>query len=137
MFWTLSFPQIKFTHFLHIILSNYNIRGPSDNFERKIALYGKIYIFQTSACDTQFNQDFLDFSEIGVFMSGTLEVPYWQMRAQPVSGPMGPMGGWVTKKQWMLAENPVMMEPSVQNLKLEPCTKVLFVIITNWYYERF
>ena len=26
------------------------------------------------------------------------------MRVQLVSGPMGPMGGWVTREQWMLAE---------------------------------
>ena len=28
-----------------------------------------------------------------VFMSGTLEILYSQIRAQLVSGPMGPMGG--------------------------------------------
>ena len=28
-----------------------------------------------------------------VFISGTLEFFYWQIRAQLVSGPMGPMGG--------------------------------------------
>ena len=35
----------------------------------------------------------------GVFMSGTLEILYWQMRVQLVSGPMGPMGGSVTREQ--------------------------------------
>ena len=35
----------------------------------------------------------------GVFMSGTLEILYWKMRVQLASGPMGPMGGWVTRKQ--------------------------------------
>ena len=35
-------------------------------------------------------------------MSGTLEILYWQMWAQLVLGPMGPMGGWVTRNQWML-----------------------------------
>ena len=29
----------------------------------------------------------------GVFMLGTLEIIYWQIRAQLFSGPMGPMGG--------------------------------------------
>ena len=29
----------------------------------------------------------------GVFISGSPEIHYWQMRAQLVSGPMGPMGG--------------------------------------------
>ena len=32
----------------------------------------------------------------------------WQIRVQLVSGPMGPMAGWVTRKQWMLAEIPVL-----------------------------
>ena len=43
----------------------------------------------------------------GVFMSETLEILYWQIRAQLVSGPMGPLGGLVTRKQLMLAEIPV------------------------------
>ena len=29
----------------------------------------------------------------GVFMSGNLEILYWQIRAQLVSGQKGPMGG--------------------------------------------
>ena len=41
----------------------------------------------------------------GVFMSWTLEILYLQRRAQLVSGHIGPMGGWVTRKQWMLAGN--------------------------------
>ena len=43
----------------------------------------------------------------GVFMSETLEILYWQMRAQLVPGPMGPMGGSVTRKQGMLVKIPV------------------------------
>ena len=48
----------------------------------------------------------------GVFMSGNLEILYWQMRIQLISGPLGPMGGWVTREQWMLAEIPVLEENS-------------------------
>ena len=35
----------------------------------------------------------------GVLMAGTLEIIYWQMRAQLVSGPIGTMGCLVTRKQ--------------------------------------
>ena len=65
-------------------------------------LHGLLYhsaVFICRACHS--------FTSVWSFMSGTLELLYLQMRAQLVSGPMGPIGGWVTRKQWMLAEIPV------------------------------
>ena len=54
-------------------------------------------------------------------MSGILAILYWQMRAQLVSSPMGPMGGLVTRKQWILAEKPVIvLHFCIQSQKIKP-----------------
>ena len=65
----------------------------------------------------------------GLFMSGNLEILYWQMGAQLVLGPMGPMGGWVTREQWMLAEIPV---PS---LDIEPNKYKLDILVLQELFK--
>ena len=53
-----------------------------------------------------------------VFMSGTLEILYWQMRVKLESGPMR---GWVTRKQWRLAEISVPLKECTEKCSQIQC----------------
>ena len=47
-----------------------------------------------------------------------------------VSGPMGPMGGWVKSKQWMLAEIPVNILHGFQQF-VHMLIRIFYILLTQ------
>ena len=81
-----------------------------------------------------------DLCQCWVFMSGTLEILYWQMRVKLDSCPMR---GWVTRKQWRLAEIPVWWVNVFKSVSLESSTHIFnlfqwwdFSLIKIWQVDK-